>query len=359
MMIDHIRYVPNQQETVYRNIKEKHLPVIVYGAGELALCVTNLLKKHSISPWAYAVDAPYYEQGRFYQGKPIWRFDFLARHPDQFVFVLGIGNPTVVKSFVKRDDICGFVLLSPYGEKAPITYSYLKEHETAFQQTYDWLEDDLSRRTMLAYLNLKISGNVRYNFDVMTSGQYFCECTSDFRGGTFIDCGACYGETVESFITWSKGNYKKIYAIEADPTNAEICRQYLALHDCEDVETVNCAVWHQQGMISFSDDAGTSSKIGEDGIVRVRADTIDHILQGAPVDFLKMDIEGAELNALRGAAESIRAYHPLLAICVYHKSEDLITIPQYLKELWDYRFFLRKHHIADELELVLYGIPRN
>lgn len=183
MMIDHIRYVPNQQETVYRNIKEKHLPVIVYGAGELALCVTNLLKKHSISPWAYAVDAPYYEQGRFYQGKPIWRFDFLARHPDQFVFVLGIGNPTVVKSFVKRDDICGFVLLSPYGEKAPITYSYLKEHETAFQQTYDWLEDDLSRRTMLAYLNLKISGNVRYNFDVMTSGQYFCECTSDFRGG--------------------------------------------------------------------------------------------------------------------------------------------------------------------------------
>lgn len=190
MMIDHIRYVPNQQETVYRNIKEKHLPVIVYGAGELALCVTNLLKKHSISPWAYAVDAPYYEQGRFYQGKPIWRFDFLARHPDQFVFVLGIGNPTVVKSFVKRDDICGFVLLSPYGEKAPITYSYLKEHETAFQQTYDWLEDDLSRRTMLAYLNLKISGNVRYNFDVMTSGQYFCECTSDFRGGAHSSTAA-------------------------------------------------------------------------------------------------------------------------------------------------------------------------
>lgn len=357
-MMEHIQNVPNQQETVYQAIEETGLPVVIYGAGELALRTTHLLEENGIQPWGYAVDPPYYTHGIFYQDKPVWNFELLAEHPDKFVFVLGLGSFAAVKRFMARKELRKFALLSPYGKKAPMTYEYIKEHRAAFQQTYDWLEDELSRQTMTAFLNLKVSGDLKYNLDIVRPQQYFCECASAFGGGTFVDCGACCGETVEAFAAWAKEKYGKVYAVEADPINAGICKYYLEMRGYQDVETVNCAVWNQQGTISFEDGTGTSSKIQQGSMKTVRTDTIDHILNGGPVNFLKMDVEGAELNAIRGAAESIRKHHPVVAICVYHKQEDLITIPQELQKLADYRFYLRKHTIFDELELVLYGVPK-
>ena len=69
-----------------------------------------------------------------------------------------------------------------------------------------------------------------------------------------------------------------------------------------------------------------------------------------------MDIEGAELEALKGAQNTIRNYHPKLAISAYHKFEDLFTLPQYIYSLDNsYKFYLRRHsHLAHEL--VLYAL---
>lgn len=69
-----------------------------------------------------------------------------------------------------------------------------------------------------------------------------------------------------------------------------------------------------------------------------------------------MDIEGAELNALMGAESTIRTYKPILAICVYHKKEDLIDIPQFIMSIRaDYKFYLRAYSRCTQ-ELVLYAI---
>ena len=75
------------------------------------------------------------------------------------------------------------------------------------------------------------------------------------------------------------------------------------------------------------------------------------------VDFIKMDIEGAELDALKGSEETIRKHKPKLAICVYHKGRDMIDISQYLKSLVpEYKFFL-KHNTEDWMDTVLYCTP--
>ena len=78
------------------------------------------------------------------------------------------------------------------------------------------------------------------------------------------------------------------------------------------------------------------------------------------ISMIKMDVEGAELKALQGAAGTIRAWHPLLAISLYHKPEDLLTIPQYIQSLSaDYHFYLRGHHPELAFELVLYAVPKS
>jgi len=84
---------------------------------------------------------------------------------------------------------------------------------------------------------------------------------------------------------------------------------------------------------------------------------LDDILDGPPPTFIKMDIEGAEPEAIRGATKTIRKARPIMAVCAYHKCDHLWTIPALLKDaLPDYHIFLRRY--AEECwELVYYAIP--
>lgn len=107
-------------------------------------------------------------------------------------------------------------------------------------------------------------------------------------------------------------------------------------------------------VIGFRGD--TSSRYEENGEISVEVDSIDYVMEGRRVTMIKMDIEGAELEVLHGAKKTFPKYKTLLAICVYHKREDLFTIPQYIKSLIpEYRLFLRAYEKM-ATELVLYAV---
>ncbi len=101
-----------------------------------------------------------------------------------------------------------------------------------------------------------------------------------------------------------------------------------------------------------------SARVSESGSVEIETVTIDEIADPAdPVTFIKLDVEGSELNALRGGAKTIRASLPRLAICVYHKRDDIVTIPDYILSLSpDYKLYLRHHSWFTYNETVLYAI---
>lgn len=108
-------------------------------------------------------------------------------------------------------------------------------------------------------------------------------------------------------------------------------------------------------MIFASDHSG-ASKISNEGNTVVDTDTIDNVLDGRSVTFIKMDIEGAEYRALLGAEKTIKKYHPRMALSVYHKPQDIIEIPTLLLEYNDsYRFALRQYSsLADETVLYVF-----
>jgi hypothetical protein len=98
------------------------------------------------------------------------------------------------------------------------------------------------------------------------------------------------------------------------------------------------------------------SKINSQGDVTIEVDSIDNILNGEKVTYIKMDVEGAELETLKGGIDSIKKWKPKLAVSMYHKKEDLITIPKLIKEIRpDYSLFLR-HHMYITQELVMYAV---
>ncbi len=93
-----------------------------------------------------------------------------------------------------------------------------------------------------------------------------------------------------------------------------------------------------------------------DNVERVIVRTIDNVLDGQKATFIKMDIEGAELVALKGAKKTLQMYKPKLAISLYHNNRDILEIPIWLKEtVPDYKFYLR-HYSNKRWDLVLYCV---
>ena len=177
----------------------------------------------------------------------------------------------------------------------------------------------------------------------------------------FVDCGAFDGDTSIEFKKWCKENYKHIYAFEPDEDNNSLCKQNLD----EDIHKGKCTVfnkgtWSKETILEFSKNSDEASHICEGGTEKIGVLSLDAELfykKNEKVTFIKMDIEGAELETLKGASRIITEQKPKLAVCVYHKPEDIFTIPEYLRTLNpDYKFYLR-HYTFAAWDTVLYAIP--
>lgn len=194
-------------------------------------------------------------------------------------------------------------------------------------------------------------------------GPPYFDVFSASRKETFIDCGAFDGDTIWDFAGWSLGNYRKIFAFEADKNNYEKCK--INVSKLQDVSLYNLGVWDCEQTLSFHENGNFSSNIPEnqqksatDNTIKIKTCALDEILKGEEISFIKMDIEGAELKALQGAAKIISEQKPKLAICVYHKPEDMWEIPDLLLELNPNYFFKLRHYRPSPYDTVLYALPQ-
>ena len=171
----------------------------------------------------------------------------------------------------------------------------------------------------------------------------------------FLDCGSCDGITSIGFERWAGSSAKKIIALEPFDDAFRMVQENLKDSKCE-IELHKVAAWNKETELKFKSDSNLgSTAICSTGDITVKAQKIDDILNGQKITFLKMDIEGSELAALQGAENTIRLYKPKLAICIYHKPEDIIDIPYYIYSLQQgYKFYIRHYAYPSTGETVLY-----
>lgn len=122
-------------------------------------------------------------------------------------------------------------------------------------------------------------------------------------------------------------------------------------------ELFQAGLWSSDTELSFCIGANLAgSRVTKGGTETISVRSLDSVLQGKRASFIKMDIEGSELEALKGAEETIRKWRPKLAISMYHKPEDIWELPLYVKKLVpDYRLYLR-HHSNAKWDFVLYAV---
>ena len=179
--------------------------------------------------------------------------------------------------------------------------------------------------------------------------QYFEEGIIELEDKEiFVDGGSLNLSTSEIFLKRIEEcgyTAERIYAFEPDKYNLEKCKEKIAEKAFQNVSLIDAGLWETDTHLGFLCGADTGSHIVEDinGENQIRVTTIDSTIDGK-VTFIKMDIEGAELEALKGAKNSILKYKPKLAICIYHKREDMWEIPLYIKTLVpEYKLYIRHY----------------
>lgn len=212
-----------------------------------------------------------------------------------------------------------------------------------------------------------------FDFDVSSPGyrdifepdQYYpADLVSLGQDEAFVDVGAYNGDTLLDFVRRTAGRFRAIHAFELDAANfaaLQAAADRLPQSVRERISLYPMGLWDEEREVGYE----TGGSGSQSSCVDVTAacslkgtvKRLDDVLGDLPVTFLKMDIEGAEPEALRGAAGIIRRQKPKLAVCVYHRPEHLWGIPLLLEQMVpDYRLYLR-HHTPLEYETVCYALP--
>lgn len=353
-------------EKVLQITTEHNTDIYIYGAGGLARMIYLSVKNKGGMVDALVIDDAYYSQSYDEStGLPVKKLSEITELKLDFKIIIGfegdfkekLAQVGVAEEQILAADFLGYLASS--GENGSFETYYLG-NEKLFAETRGMLEDDKSRNVFDDFVNQKRFGYYSKEFD--SSSQYFDEMIIGSRISNreiFVDCGAFQGETAVAFISFLEEHdicdYQSIIEIEPDASNIQVMEE--RLQECKNIDFVKAGVYDKNGQLSFCSEQGSSSKISDSGDVSIDVISLDeYIKDDLPVSFIKMDVEGSELNALYGARRTIQRNRPKLAICVYHKNEDLIEIPRYICSLgMDYKFYLRSYSRCG-VETVLYAV---
>ena len=229
----------------------------------------------------------------------------------------------------------------------------------AFAQAYDCLEDESSKRCFLDTAAFRMGMQMPYGSFRHSENQYFNPLTLDALKGApirYVDAGAFNGDTYLELCALA--DVGSAYLFEPDAANyAQLLKN--TARTGRHVQCLPMGLSDTYRILSFNAGQGEGASIAANGTSHIAVASLDELLQGHSVDFIKMDVEGAELQVLNGARGLIERVRPVLALSLYHCPKDLWELPLALKTMCDgYCFYIRQHYF-NTFESVLYAVPRH
>jgi len=350
-------------------------PLVLFGAGQLGRITLAGLRRLGAEPiaftdnnallWNTKVDGVQVlspqDAARLHGDRAtfivtIWRGKSADRMPEREATLRSLGCRHVITFqplFWKHPDI----FLPHYAVDLP---HRVHESIDEVRRAGRLWEDDSSRGEFLAQLRWRMLGDFNAMPDPVEHTIYFPKelCALSDRE-VFVDCGAYDGDSIQSFLEESKHTFTHIYGFEPDPANfAKLQERISHLPKRDSISVQRAAVGASAGVVTFSGEGSEASRVGT-GEMQVDCVVLDEILDGTQPTYIKMDIEGSELDALTGARGIIERHTPVLAICTYHVQDHLWKIPLLIREFSDdYAYFLRPH-LLEGWDLVTYAIPKH
>lgn len=326
---------------LWQYLKTAKKPIVLYGMGNGADKIIKVLEENGI-PFSGVFASDGFQREKLFHGMRVESYaDLKNRFGDMIVLLcFGSARAEVIEN-VKR--ISSEQEL--YAPEVPViggglfNLEYYENRKEEFNKIYSLLADEKSKQTFVNLIKYKISGKLEYLFQCEVDENEPYESFLEKRPQEyFLDLGAYNGDTALDFAKRNP-DYSRIIACEPDKkTFKKLVKntEHLPFCDCQNV----C-------ISAFTGKGNFSMKGGRNSIVSAQGEetdfsTVDSLLEGKKVTFIKMDVEGEEKNALSGAEKTILTHKPRMLISAYHRTEDLLSLPSGVLNIRDdYKIFLR------------------
>ena len=340
---------------LWEYLKTADKPIVLYGMGNGADKIISVLESYGIKySGVFATDG--FVRDKYFHGMKLTSYGKLKeKYGNMIVLVcFGSARPEVIEN-IKR--IAAEQEL--YAPDVPVyggglfTKEYAKNHRAELEYVYSRLADEKSRETFKNVIEYKITGKPEYLFACETDTdepyESFLRLSDNER---FFDLGAYNGDTVSDFVGRT-GSYGSITAVEPDPKNFKKLTRFA--EELHDIRLINACISDKSGEKSFSVHGGRNSAAGIGELIR--SVTVDSLSEAAPPSYIKIDIEGSEREAIKGAENTIKVYKPKMLISCYHRTEDLFKLPIEVDKIRnDYKLYLRHFPSVPAWEMNYYFI---
>jgi FkbM family methyltransferase len=293
--------------------------------------------------------------------------DLLATTPDA-MGILCCGSENAINHFTRlwgerpQPLLSYFEVISLLPEVATANYWFVPAFSDPDQivdlhaKASQVFSDTLSRKTLDAIMLYRLTWDIRHIAHIAKPEKaiYFEPDVMPLTDHEIlVDGGAYDGDTIRDFISKTGGRYDHAHAFEIDPVNADLFTG--KMQHAQRVSLHRVGLWNASAEMGIEQRIDNGSRVSQNATVTVPLDAMDNMDLGK-VSLIKLDIEGAENQALQGAQNLIAKHKPKLAICAYHKADDFLTILDTLSDLRDdYRLTLR-HYSPIIFDSVIYAI---
>ncbi|MBR6513482.1 MAG: FkbM family methyltransferase [Clostridia bacterium] len=345
---------------LWKYLKNTDKPIVIYGMGNGADKILSVFDHYGIKCAGIFASDDFYRPGKCFQGMAVERYsDFCSRYEDFIVLVSFATSIAEVRENILRI-AAERELYAPcvpvYGDTL-FNDEYYEEHKADILCARELLYDERSKEIFDNIISYRLSGKLEYLFGAESDP---CEVWEDIldvqKYVSIADCGAYTGDTAAEFIQKCP-NVKRIYALEPDPKNFK----KLTANEDERIIPINKGAWDKAESVEFNMGAGRGAAQGKKGkTVMLDFDTLDNVTDGEAIDYIKYDVEGAELKALTGSEETIKKHSPDLLVSLYHRTEDIFELVMYVHRLCPcHRLYLRRFSYIPDWDINLYVIKED
>lgn len=340
-----------ENKSSWEKIKESGLPVVVYGMGNGADKVIDEFNRLEI-PVLGVTASDDFVRGQTFRGYKVTK---LSEFDGEFIIAVAFASciPDVMNRIYSLCD--KYRVLVPcvpvFGDEI-FNREFIEKHEYELNAAYALLEEE-SKPIFAGCVNFMFGGELETLKNITTDkDEIFSGVFAMGENESFLDLGAYRGDTVQEFLHYCGNKYNEIIALEPDRRTYKKLCDYL--ENIPNSTAVQKAVYSESKIMLFSSKAGRQSTLSKKG-EEIGTVTVDELCGGKDITYIKMDVEGAEYDALEGAKSTLKEQKPKLNIALYHRSRDVFELPLKIAEINpEYKFYLRRHPYIPCWDMNLY-----
>lgn len=339
-----------------KKLKASMKKLVIYGTGEAGLAIHRILKDNGVEVYCFTDSAPSKWNDRI-NDISVFSPESLKNIKNAFVLIASCDSRAIIEriSNVGISDYDWDLYLSM--SALPMREVYLKNIDK-IKNVGKVLGDNLSRKVLFALVKHAFSLDSELLSSICQPNQYFINNRFSIKkGDVIVDGGAYVGDTIAAVLNRCGNKFGMIHSFEPNKKNYAALNNYVRDQKLDRVVTTyNVGLADKNDCRYFSgNDSGFHLNSVQRSGEMIKLTSVDEVFDETRVDFIKMDLEGAELDALKGSKKVIRRDKPRLAVCVYHLPDHLWKIPLYILSLVPQCKLFMRHHTEGRHETVVYA----